>query len=236
MSVDISFIISRVKAVFTNPKGVWDEVKAEPGSVRDIYFKYVLVLAAIPAICGFVGMTVFGMSLPFVGTVRWPFFSGLVAAVVEYGMSLLGVYIAAMVIEKLAPKFGGQVSIENALKLVVNAGIPSYVAGVLSLIPSLSFLGLFFGIFSIYVFFQGVTPMTGVGDDSRIKYAIVSAIGIFIVMIVIRLVSAPFMPATPVPNFEGKKVNIPNLGSIDTTEFQKSMEHLQKALPKQNGQ
>jgi hypothetical protein len=66
---------------------------------------YAAPLAAIPAVCRFIGMSLVGMTVPYVGTVRIGVFRGFSGAVLSFVFALVGVYIAALVIDKLAPTF-----------------------------------------------------------------------------------------------------------------------------------
>ena len=52
-------LIDRVKSILLQPRSEWPVIEAEPASVGSLY-RYVLILAAIPAICGAVGMSMLG--------------------------------------------------------------------------------------------------------------------------------------------------------------------------------
>ena len=54
--------------------------------------------------------------------------SGLVAAILSWVFALVGAYVGAFVIEKLAPTFKSSGSTIQALKLVVYASTPVWVA------------------------------------------------------------------------------------------------------------
>ena len=52
--MDINKIIARVKAILMTPKTEWPVIAAEPATVPDLYKNYIVVLAAIPAVAGFI--------------------------------------------------------------------------------------------------------------------------------------------------------------------------------------
>ena len=54
---------TRVKGILTNPRAEWSAIAAEPDDVAAIYRNYIVFLAAIPAICMFLGLTIFGVPL-----------------------------------------------------------------------------------------------------------------------------------------------------------------------------
>ena len=71
------------------------------------------------------------------GAIRVGVVRGFANAVVTWVFALVGAWIAAIVIEKLAPTFQSKGSTAQALKLVVYSMTPVWVAGVLYLVPQL---------------------------------------------------------------------------------------------------
>ena len=74
------------------------------------------------------------------GAIRIGIVRSFANAVVAWVLALVGAWIAAMVIEKLAPTFQSKGDTAQALKLVVYAMTPVWVAGVLNLVPPLAVL------------------------------------------------------------------------------------------------
>src|SRR5436305_3789853 len=107
-------LVARVQAILLYPKSEWLVIEREPGDLGFLFTNYVAILAAIPAVCGFIGRSIVG-----VGGYRAGLFSGLLIAIVGYVLTFVGVYVMALIINALAPSFNGQKSFNNALKLVV---------------------------------------------------------------------------------------------------------------------
>ncbi len=128
-------LLERVKGILLNPRAEWPVIEREQGDVAYLFMNYVAILAAIPAICGFIGTSLIGISLPGLGTVRVPIVTGLVGAIVGYLLTFAMVYIVALLADLLAPTFQGQKNFENALKLVVYSYTPAWLIGVFLLIP-----------------------------------------------------------------------------------------------------
>src|SRR5262245_24384553 len=105
-------LVTRVKAILTSPKTEWPIIAAESTNLADLYKNYIIILAAVPAIAGFVNMSILG----FGGIFRIGIGTGLTIAVMSYVMSLVGVYIIALVIDALAPTFGSTKDQMQALK------------------------------------------------------------------------------------------------------------------------
>lgn len=98
-------LVPRVTNILTKPKQEWPVIASEATDVATLYKEYIVLLAAVPAISSFIGMTVIGVPVPFFGTVRVGMASGLTSLIVRYVLSLASVYAAAFIIEKLAPTF-----------------------------------------------------------------------------------------------------------------------------------
>lgn len=134
-------LVARVKGILFKPTETWDEIDREQPSIGGLYTSYVMPLAAIPVVCSLVGMLVFGVG-GFGITIRPSPVWLVVQAVVNYGLSLAMVYVMALIIETLAPNFGGTKDRIQAFKLAAYAPTASWVAGVFGLIPALGVIAL----------------------------------------------------------------------------------------------
>jgi hypothetical protein len=98
-------LVERVKAILLTPKSEWLVIERESGDPTYLFANYVAILAAIPAICGFIGTSIIGVSLPVVGTIRVGFMAGLASAIVHYLLAFVMVYVMGLIIDALAPTF-----------------------------------------------------------------------------------------------------------------------------------
>ena len=133
-------LMERVKGILLKPRETWAAIDGEPADTR-LFTGYVMILAAIPAVCGFIGMSLIGMG-GFGFSMRVPLLAGLANMAVSYVLSLVGVYVLALVINALGPTFGGTQNQGQALKVAVYASTAAMLGGVFSLLPSLAMLGL----------------------------------------------------------------------------------------------
>lgn len=175
---------TRVVNILTKPADEWSVVAAEPADVASLFKEYIAILAAIPPVCLFLGLTVVGV--PILG--RLGFGTALTGAILGYVGALAGVYIAAIVVEKLAPTFGSSGDTTQALKLVAYAYTPAWLAGVLYLLVVLAPLAIIAGLYAIYIFYLGLTPMMKTPKDKVIPYMIVSALVIIVVSVVLQAI------------------------------------------------
>jgi len=182
-------LVPRITNILTKPKQEWPVIATEATEVATLYKEYIVLLAAVPAICSFIGMTVIGIPVPFFGTVRVGMASGLTGLVVRYVLSLVAAYIAALIVEKLAPTFQSRGDIVQALKLVAYASTPAWVAGVLGLFPPLVALSILAGLYGVYLFYLGLPPLMQTPSDKVIPYMIVSAIVIIVLYMVVGAIT-----------------------------------------------
>ena len=156
--MDFNALIARVKALLLTPKAEWAVIAAEPATVGSIYTKFIVVMAAIPAIMGFLKGSLIGYSVPFIGTTfRVPIVSGLTGMVIQYGAALLGAFLFMLVIDALAPTFGGHKNQVQALKAAAYTATPVYVASVLQILPMLGALILLAAaVYCVYQLYLGL--------------------------------------------------------------------------------
>ena len=183
-------LVERVKAILLTPKTEWAAIDGEPGDPQFLFVNYVAILAAIPAVCRFIGMSLVGVSMPIVGTYRVGIVAGLAAAIVYYVLAFVMVYVMALIIDGLAPTFGGQKSQPSALKLAVYSMTPVWLVGVFLLIPSLAILGIL-GLYGLYLFWLGAPALMKTPNDKSIAYtAAVVVCGIAITVIIGAIIAA----------------------------------------------
>src|SRR5689334_11972779 len=91
-------LVPRATNILKQPAQEWPVIAAEPSDVAGLLTGYAAPLAAIPAVCSWIGWTLIG-----IGFYRRGLITGLAAAIVSFVFALAGAYIAAIVIEKLAP-------------------------------------------------------------------------------------------------------------------------------------
>jgi hypothetical protein len=180
---------TRVTNILTKPAAEWPVIAAESTEAAGLMRDYAAPLAAIPAVCRFIGMTVIGIST-FVGTIRTGMVRGAAGAIVSWVFALAGAWLAAMVIEKLAPNFQSRGSMVQALKLVVYSMTPVWVAGVINLIPALAPLGIIAALYAVYLFYLGLPVMMGTPEDKVVPYMAVSALVIIVLSVVLGAFAA----------------------------------------------
>jgi hypothetical protein len=164
-------VARRVKDLLIDPLAEWRVIDGEIGDPASILTRYVAVLAAIPAVCGFTGATVIGASLPNGAVVRASLFDGLFGAIFGYVMTCATVLLLALIIDLAAPSFRGRRDFNSAVKLAAYAFTPVWLCGVFLLLPGLRFLG-FLGFYGAYIFWLGLPLLSKVPENKTANFTV----------------------------------------------------------------
>jgi hypothetical protein len=168
-------LISRVQNILLKPKEEWGVIDAEPATIGGIYTTYVLILAAIGPIALVIGQQVFGIygyKPPMEFTIAW--------ALITYVLALVSVYVNALIIDALAPSFGGTKNSLKAFKVAAYSATAAWVAGIFQIIPMLGILAIV-GLYSLYLLYLGLPRLMGVSEDKAVGYTVVVVIAWIIV-------------------------------------------------------
>jgi hypothetical protein len=191
-------LADRVKKIIMQPGQEWQVIDAEPHTVQDIYVRYVMILAAIPAVASFIGWSIVGVGV-FGATYRVPIGAGVAHMVLSFLLSLGAVYVVALVIDALAPNFEGQKDFIQALKLAAYSSTASWLAGIFYVVPALSILGLL-GVYSLYLLFVGLPILMKTPEDKSLPYTVIVLVAVIVLVVLIRGVAALAIPG-PVRGF-----------------------------------
>jgi hypothetical protein len=145
-------------AVLVDPAGAWPRVAKEPADWVSLMTRYVVLLALIPALCGFICVSVIGVIVPGTGVVRTALFDGIFGAIFLYLESFAVVFALGLLLYLTAPLFGGRRDFGAALTLIIYSYTPVWLTGIFLLLPGLHFLMLT-GFYGAYVLLVGLPEM-----------------------------------------------------------------------------
>lgn len=189
-------IVERAKGIILKPSETWQEIKAEQVTIGELYKSYAVILALIPSIAQFIGSSLIGYS--FMGThIRMGFGGAFGSAIVSYVLSLVGLYIVALIADALAPSFGSSKNITNAFKAVCFSMTPAWVAGVLYIFPPLSVLVIIAGLYGIYLFYLGLPLLMETPKEKALGYVIVVIVVTIVIYIVIGFITGMIFMSGP---------------------------------------
>jgi len=226
-------LVQRARNIIVSPKTEWDAIAVESTPARDLVVGYVLPLAALAAVAGFIGMTLIGQSLPFLGTFRMGLGWGLALAIYNIVMAVVFVYVLGFIIDALAPTFNGQKNMAQAIKLAAYSYTPAWLAGILGIIPALGILAIIGALYGLYLLYLGLPRLMKNPPDKSAGYTalvVVCAIVVgFIISVIGGLITAPAMMAAragagPTVTFD------PGSGGARLDQFARKMEEAGKRM------
>ena len=192
-------LFDRAKNILVSPKTEWPRIDAEPATIGGIYTGYVLILAAIGPIAMIIGQQVFGIG-GFGYTWKPSIAYSVGSAVFTYLMSLGVVYLVSLIINALAPSFGGTQDPVKAFKVAAYSSTPGWVFAILNIIPALGWLGALLGLYGLYLLYLGLPRLMRVSEDKAVGYTVVVVVVwivlFFAVAMVVGLLLASFFAAT----------------------------------------
>jgi len=172
-------LVARAKGLILDPRAEWRTIAGERTSPASLIASYVAILAAIPAVCGFIGTSIVGIA-----GYRTPFLAGLFSALLSYLVTLGGVFIVAFVIDVLAPTFGGRKDFTSAMKIAAFAPTAAWLASVFMALPVLAILAAL-GLYSLYLFYLGLPLLMRAPEEKALGYFLAVMVGAIIVWTII---------------------------------------------------
>jgi hypothetical protein len=149
-------IVERLKGILLSPKTEWPKIAAEPMTAQGIYTGWVMILAAI----GPLGILLGYASLSF--------------AITQYLITLLMTAVIALIVDFLAPYFGGTKDFVAALKLSAYSYTAAFVASILHALGAMGgLLILAAAIYAWYTFFLGAPVLRKCAPGKALAFTIV---------------------------------------------------------------
>jgi hypothetical protein len=183
-------LITRVINILLQPRSEWPAIADERTDPVKLYLGYVAILAALPAVAGFVATAMVGT----LASGRLSTGTALTAALTSYVLSLAMVFVMGFVANALSLRFGGRPALDQALKLVAYSMTAAWVAGIFTFLPVVAWLiTLLAGLYSLYLFHVGAPTLMKVPERDAIGYTVaVYAIAIVIAFLIGTLIAAVF--------------------------------------------
>lgn len=181
-------LVARAKAMILSPQSEWIVIRNAPMGVAGLYRNYAMILAAIPALAGFLRSVVFGHGFLF--RYRSGIFSALSAALLQYLLSLVAMAVIALIANAVVTRFEGRADRLGAFNLATFSLTASWLAGAFELIPGLGLLSLL-GLYSFYLLYTGLPVMLRVPREKALICTLVIALASAVVLMLASAVVSP---------------------------------------------
>lgn len=184
-------LMERAKNILFQPKQEWPVIDAEQATTGGLYTGYIIPLAAIGPAASLIGWSVLGTQVTFVGRIRVPFSDGLKTALITYLCILATTFALALIIDALAPTFGGKKNQIQAMKVAAYSLTAAWVAGIFGLFPGLVILGTLASLYSLYLLFLGLSLMKA-PQDQALGYTVVVCVAAIVLAIIVQYITRQF--------------------------------------------
>ncbi len=178
-------------SLFTRPDRAWTSIRQKEDANSLHYLMHLLLLALIPSVCLFIGITYVGWSLVDEERVRLAADSAFQLCLFLYITMGLGTVIMGLFVHWMARSFDVRPSLNLCIGFIAYTITPFFVAGIAGLYPNRWFAAiviLLAGLYSTYLLFTGLPAFMRQRSSQSFLYAS-SIWGVALLVIVTVLVS-----------------------------------------------
>jgi len=149
-------LVERIRQILAEPRTAWATIGAEPATVQSLYTGWIMILAAVAPLA----------LLASTGSLQ--------VAIAQYVRSLIMTFVMALVVDTVAPSFGGAKDFVASLKLTAYSYTAAWLAGIFNLLGMLgSVLVLAATVYAFYTFFLGVPVLKKASPEKAIPFTLV---------------------------------------------------------------
>jgi Protein of unknown function (DUF1282). len=151
--------MNHVWGLFSHPDREMQVIRNENETVAHHYTHHVLLMAAVPVVCAFIGTTQIGWNFGDGTVVQLSWFTGLYLAILFYGLMLAGVAVMGRVIHWMARNYPQRPSLAHCMVFAGYVATPLFLSGIVALYPLVWLCAL---IGTVALFYTGYLLYVGV--------------------------------------------------------------------------
>lgn len=168
-------ILSHFWGLLTEPDDEWISIRSNPTGLVQLYLGQIIWLAALPALCTYIGTTQIGWSLPDSSNiVRLTPQSALWMAILAWLATITGVGVMSWFIRWMSQNFNSDPSLTDCTAFSCYTAYPLFLAGICGLYPSI-WLAITAGILSTsataYILYTGLPVFMKIPKEQGFIYA-----------------------------------------------------------------
>ena len=163
-----------IAGILKDPKNEWALIEEEHYSANTVFLTQISILAAIPAIALYIGVTQVGWSVAGQEPVRLASSSALGSAVLFYFAMWGAVAFIAACMHWMEKTYGGEVSLDECLVLTTVTATPLFLSGISFLLPILWLNVAVAGaalVYSVYLLYSGTSRVMKIDEDRAFMFA-----------------------------------------------------------------
>lgn len=170
---EVIMILNHIWGLYAHPKEEWHTIEKRHESLT-YSLTHILVVALIPAICGYYAAAHIGWSIGANDPIKLTQESAAIMAVGMYGALIAGVFALAYLIHWMAKTFDASPDFTQSLELAAYTATPLLMVGVVALYPVLWFVtcaGMLAVCYSVYLLYSGVPIMMNIPEEKGFIYS-----------------------------------------------------------------
>ena len=149
-------LVERIRRILGDPRGAWVTIAAEPASLQSLYTGWIMILAAIGPLA-----LLLSTNSPQL-------------AIAQYLRSLIMTFVLALVVDTVAPSFGGTKDFVASLKLTAYSYTATWLAGIFDLLGAVGAIAVLLAtLYTLYTFFLGAPLLNKASPDKAVPFTIV---------------------------------------------------------------
>jgi hypothetical protein len=183
--MNFNFVFNRARNLVINSKTEWNNILLENFTKDEVVKKYALPMIIIMTGCSMVGSFITVSNIGY----------AIIKALGILGFTYIGTYISAVIINELTTSFNSKKDMNTTFRLVVYSLTAYYIMISLVLLwPPLGMLSVF-GLFSVYLFWEGSTILLSTPEDNKVGFVVVSSLVIVGVYSILYLILGGILSA-----------------------------------------
>ena len=183
--------MNHVWGLFSHPDRELHVIRGENESISHHYTHHVLLMAAIPVICAFIGTTQFGWRFGEGNSVPISIGTGLALAVVFYALMLAGVAVMGRVIWWMARSYPNRPSLARCMVFAGYVATPLFLSGLVALWPLVwlcALVGTVALFYTGYLLYLGVPTFLNIDKEEGLSFSSSTlAIGVLVLEVLLAL-------------------------------------------------
>ena len=167
-------ILSHVWGLLSHPADEWANIRDERCTAGKCFFSHVVLLAAIPPVCAFIGASQVGWQIGHGDPVKLTEGSAAQIAVAFYLAMLAGVVIVGKAIHWMAQTYDAAPDMNKCVVTAAYTATPLFLVGVMALYPVLwlnMLVGLAAVAYTVYLLYTGIPIIMGVSKEQGFMFS-----------------------------------------------------------------
>jgi hypothetical protein len=166
--------IQHIIGLFTDPAREWEKIREQYKNSQSTGIGNVFILAAIPAISGYIGTTQVGWRIGVGDPIRITGESAVSIAIIYYLALIVGVFTIGWVIHLLGKAYEVEKPLPLCIALATYTATPLFLIGIMEVYPVL-WLNMLLGLpalaYTVYLLYSGLPVMMEIPAERGFLYS-----------------------------------------------------------------